>query len=67
MKTLFLIIGLAAAAPAINDVAPTEKLDEIVEDAVRFADESPWPKGSDALCGVFEDDSIVPYTPWWEK
>ena len=43
------------------------KVDEIVEDAVRFADESPWPEGSDALRGVFEDDSIVPYTPWWEK
>lgn len=43
------------------------KVDETVEDAVRFADESPWPEGADALRGVFEDDSIVPYTPWWEK
>ena len=43
------------------------KVDETVEDAVRFADESPWPEGAEALRGVFEDDSIVPYTPWWEK
>lgn len=43
------------------------KVEETVEDAVRFSDESPWPEGPETLRGVFEDDSIVPFTPWWDR
>ncbi len=39
----------------------------VVEDAVKFAEESPLPDGKEALQGVFEDDSIVPFTPWWRR
>jgi TPP-dependent pyruvate/acetoin dehydrogenase alpha subunit len=43
------------------------KVEETVEDAVRFSDESPWPEGPETLRGVFEDDSIVSFTPWWDR
>jgi TPP-dependent pyruvate/acetoin dehydrogenase alpha subunit len=47
--------------------AAKREIDAIVEDAVKFAEESPWPEGATALKGVFEDDGIVAYTPWWER
>jgi TPP-dependent pyruvate/acetoin dehydrogenase alpha subunit len=43
------------------------KVQAIVDDAVEFAENSPWPDGPAALKGVFEDDSIVQFTPWWER
>ena len=44
-----------------------ERLKATVEDAVDFAEKSPVPPGENALKGVFEDDSIVPFTPWWKR
>lgn len=38
-----------------------------VDDAVAFAEASPAPPGPEAVKGVFEDDSIVAFTPWWER
>jgi len=43
------------------------RLQSTVDDAVDFAEKSPVPPGSDAYKGVFEDDSIVQFTPWWRK
>ncbi len=43
------------------------KVEETVEDAIRFSDESPWPEGPETLRGVFEDDSIVPFVSWWDR
>lgn len=44
-----------------------ERLKTTVDDAVDFAERSPVPPGSDAYKGVFEDDSIVQFTPWWKR
>ena len=38
-----------------------------VDDAADFAERSPLPDGNEAMKGVFEDDSIVRFTPWWER
>lgn len=43
------------------------RIDQEIRDAEEFALSSPMPEGPTALRGVFEDDSIVPFTPWWEK
>jgi TPP-dependent pyruvate/acetoin dehydrogenase alpha subunit len=43
------------------------RLQSTVDDAVDFAEKSPVPPGSDAYKGVFEDDSIVQFTPWWKR
>lgn len=43
------------------------KVAEIVEEAAEFAEKSPFPDGAEAFRGVFEDDSIVRFTPWWER
>lgn len=43
-----------------------KKLRETVDDAVDFAEKSPPPDGALAYKGVFEDDSIVQFTPWWK-
>ena len=43
------------------------RLQSTVDDAVDFAERSPAPAGSDAYKGVFEDESIVQFTPWWKK
>src|SRR5436190_979043 len=43
------------------------KLVFTVDDAVKFAEESPVPPGENAYKGVFEDDSIVQFTPWWRR
>ena len=43
------------------------KLASTVDDAVKFAEESPVPPGENAYKGVFEDDSIVQFTPWWKR
>jgi TPP-dependent pyruvate/acetoin dehydrogenase alpha subunit len=48
-----------------NDVG--KKVAETVDDAVAFAEKSPLPDGADARKGVFSDDSIVPFTPWWRR
>ncbi|MFN3484845.1 MAG: thiamine pyrophosphate-dependent dehydrogenase E1 component subunit alpha [Planctomycetota bacterium] len=47
--------------------AVEERVRKVVEDAVEYAENSPWPEGPEALRGVFEDDSIVRGTPWWER
>jgi hypothetical protein len=38
-----------------------------VEDATSFAEASPPPDGAEAFQGVFEDDSIIRFTPWWKS
>jgi TPP-dependent pyruvate/acetoin dehydrogenase alpha subunit len=43
------------------------KVKDVVDDAVAFAEQSPMPDGREAVRGVFEDDSIIPFTPWWER
>ncbi|HYF00441.1 MAG TPA: thiamine pyrophosphate-dependent dehydrogenase E1 component subunit alpha [Planctomycetota bacterium] len=40
---------------------------EAVDDAVAFAESSPFPDGAEAVRGVFEDDAIVAFTPWWKS
>jgi TPP-dependent pyruvate/acetoin dehydrogenase alpha subunit len=47
--------------------AVTREVDAQVDDAVRFAEQSPFPDGQDAWRGVFADDSIVQFTPWWRR
>jgi len=47
--------------------AVERKVKAAVDDAVEFAEKSPLPDGADAVKGVFEDDSIVPFTPWWKR
>lgn len=47
--------------------AVEERVRKVVDDAVEYAENSPWPEGPEALRGVFEDDSIVRFTPWWER
>jgi TPP-dependent pyruvate/acetoin dehydrogenase alpha subunit len=44
-----------------------KKLKSTVDDAVEFAEKSPLPDGAMAFKGVFEDDSIVQFTPWWKR
>ncbi|MBI3855343.1 MAG: hypothetical protein HY293_06595 [Planctomycetes bacterium] len=43
------------------------KLKVTVDDAVDFAEKSPPPEGAVAYKGVFEDDEIVQFTPWWKR
>jgi pyruvate dehydrogenase E1 component alpha subunit len=43
------------------------KLKTTVDDAVDYAEKSPLPDGRLAYKGVFEDDSIVQFTPWWKR
>jgi TPP-dependent pyruvate/acetoin dehydrogenase alpha subunit len=43
------------------------RLKSTVDDAVEFAETSPVPPGEEAFRGVFEDDRIVQFTPWWKK
>jgi pyruvate dehydrogenase E1 component alpha subunit/2-oxoisovalerate dehydrogenase E1 component alpha subunit len=38
-----------------------------VDDAVEFAESSPFPDGAEAAKGVFEDDSIAAFEPWWRR
>jgi TPP-dependent pyruvate/acetoin dehydrogenase alpha subunit len=40
---------------------------ETVDDAVEFAEKSPYPDGKEAFEGVFEDNSIIQFTPWWKR
>ena len=47
--------------------AVEERLKATVDDAVEFAEKSPPPPGENAYKGVFEDDSIVQFTPWWKR
>jgi TPP-dependent pyruvate/acetoin dehydrogenase alpha subunit len=44
-----------------------EKLKATVDDAVEYAEKSPMPPGENAYKGVFEDDAIVQFTPWWRR
>ena len=44
-----------------------KKLKDTVDDAVEFAEKSPPPDGAMAYKGVFEDDEIVQFTPWWKR
>jgi TPP-dependent pyruvate/acetoin dehydrogenase alpha subunit len=44
-----------------------DRLKTTVDDAVDFAEKSPPPPGENAYKGVFEDDSIVQFTPWWKR
>ncbi len=39
----------------------------IVDEAADFAEKSPFPTGDLARKGVFEDDSIIEFTPWWRR
>ena len=43
------------------------KLKATVDDAVEFAEKSPPPDGRLAYKGVFEDDEIVQFAPWWRR
>jgi len=43
------------------------RLASTVDDAVAFAEQSPPPPASDAFKGVFEDDSIIQFIPWWKR
>ncbi len=43
------------------------KVKEVVDDAVDFAEKSPFPEGPEAMKGVFEDDGIVQAVPWWKR
>jgi TPP-dependent pyruvate/acetoin dehydrogenase alpha subunit len=43
------------------------RIEKEIQDAEEFALNSPLPDPSNAVKGVFEDDSIVPFTPWWER
>src|SRR6187455_246145 len=47
--------------------AVEDRLKATVDDAVEFAEKSPPPPGENAYKGVFEDDSIVQFTPWWKR
>jgi TPP-dependent pyruvate/acetoin dehydrogenase alpha subunit len=38
-----------------------------IDDAVAFAEGSPLPDAGEAVRGVFEDNSIVPVSPWWRR
>jgi len=44
-----------------------DRLRSTVDDAADFAEKSPPPPGENAFKGVFEDDSIVRFTPWWKR
>ena len=44
-----------------------KKLKETVDDAVDYAEKSALPDGAMAFKGVFEDDAIVQFTPWWKR
>lgn len=50
---------------AAEKAAVETRVSEAVEDATSFAESSPFPDGAEAVKGVFEDDSIVSFTPWW--
>jgi len=52
---------------AAEKSAAEKRVLEAVEDAAAFAEASPFPEGSEALKGVFEDDAIVSFTPWWKS
>jgi TPP-dependent pyruvate/acetoin dehydrogenase alpha subunit len=55
-------------APTEAERAAVEKaVREAVDDAVEFAEMSPFPDGKEAFQGVFEDDSIIQFTPWWKR
>jgi pyruvate dehydrogenase E1 component alpha subunit/2-oxoisovalerate dehydrogenase E1 component alpha subunit len=43
------------------------KLKSTVDDAVDFAETSPPADGAMAYKGVFKDDEIVQFTPWWRR
>lgn len=43
------------------------KIEREVEEAERIALAAPYPEGTDALKGVFADDSIVRFRRWWEE
>ncbi|HEX7900251.1 MAG TPA: thiamine pyrophosphate-dependent dehydrogenase E1 component subunit alpha [Planctomycetota bacterium] len=56
-----------ALKPTAAEKAAVEKrVGEAVEDATAFAEASPFPDGAEAFKGVFEDDSIIQFTPWWK-
>jgi len=58
----------AVLAPSAAERADVEeRIRTLVDDAVRFAEESPFPPGEEAYRGVFEDDSIIRFEPWWER
>jgi TPP-dependent pyruvate/acetoin dehydrogenase alpha subunit len=56
-------LGLGAAE---KDEA-LRKVEQIVEDAARFALESPFPPPEETFLGVFQDDSIIRSDPWWRR
>jgi TPP-dependent pyruvate/acetoin dehydrogenase alpha subunit len=43
------------------------RIEALVKEGEEYALSAPLPEGPSALKGVFEDDSIVPFTPWWER
>ncbi len=53
------------APTAVEKAEVERRVREAVDDAAEFAEKSPRPQGPEALKGVFEDDSIVEFTPWW--
>ena len=58
----------AALAPSAAEKADVERrVREAVDDAVAFAESSPFPDGAEAVKGVFEDDAIVEVAPWWTR
>ncbi len=44
-----------------------DRVNKEVSDAEEFAVNSPLPDGQDAIKGVFADDSIIWYKPWWRN
>jgi TPP-dependent pyruvate/acetoin dehydrogenase alpha subunit len=58
----------AELAPTAAEKADVEaRVRAAVDDAVDFAERSPLPPGEEAFRGVFEDDSIIRFEPWWER
>jgi TPP-dependent pyruvate/acetoin dehydrogenase alpha subunit len=53
-------------APTAAERAEIDRrVTEAVDDAVAYAEASPFPDPAEAARGVFEDDRIVAFTPWW--
>ena len=44
-----------------------ERVRAEVDDAVDFAERGAPPDGADAIRGVFADETIVPFEPWWRR
>lgn len=57
----------ALGLPEAEKEGVARRVGAVVDDAVDFAEKSPFPDGAEAFKGVFEDDSIIRYSPWWKR